>query len=155
MFNISNPKRENLKEIHTLIKRSIRELCFEDHQDNPEHYEGWLDARSEEWIKETIFEPETQGFIILINGSIAGISHIKKEGLITLCYVHPNYIGKGVGQMLMELVEKAAVDWRLPKITLTATATAKPFYEKNGYVELPVVEGIPGFPMYKKLNRRC
>ena len=56
-----------LNDIHSLISESITHLCKKDHLNDPDNLEFWLGNRTQDWLRETIFEPGSQGFVCLEN----------------------------------------------------------------------------------------
>ena len=69
-------------------------------------------------------------FVAEIDGMIVGFSDMDDSGYLGRLYVHHRHQGKGIGKALCDAAERA-VD--VPKYTLHASITAKPFYEKRGY----------------------
>jgi putative acetyltransferase len=53
---------------------------------------------------------------------------------IDLLYVHPAVAGQGVGAMLVDAVEKLTAARGAKTLTVDASETARPFFEKRGYV---------------------
>ena len=154
---IQNPQKHQLNEIHALIRDSITLLCNADHKDDPANLDHWLSKRTVENLEEIIFKPESKGFVCVENGSIVGISHVTREGELTLCYVHPEYLGLGIGAKVLTMVESQARHWGLEGIKLVSTTTAKPFYERHGYSQYSdtiLYLRMPGYPLSKSITHK-
>lgn len=73
---------------------------------------------------------EHNSFVVIEDEIIVGFGDIDKTGYLDRLYVHKDYQGKGVGRMLCAKLEQMASGG---KITVHASITAKPFFEKRGY----------------------
>jgi GNAT superfamily N-acetyltransferase len=56
------------------------------------------------------------------------------EGEILLCYVAPESQGDGYGSAILAALEAKARAWGLDKLCLGSTVSARPFYERHGYI---------------------
>lgn len=72
-----------------------------------------------------------QGTIVACEGKkIVGFGKMTPTGLLDMLYVHKDYIKKGVGTLICDELEKQC---ETSEITVYASITAKPFFEKRGY----------------------
>ncbi len=71
-------------------------------------------------------------YVALRNDKIVGFGDYKNNEIMGL-YIHKNFIGRGIGTRLLIKMEREiyANGWKTLKCT--ATVTARPFYEKNGF----------------------
>ncbi len=151
-MQIEKANKENLKEICHLIKESIVNLCGDDHLNKQEHIDNWLSARSESEMDALLFGSESQAFVCADKGVVVGISHIKNNGELTLCYVHPKKLGRGIGSFILQAAENQAEEWGIKQIQLVSTATARSFYLSQGYEQYQdsiMYIGMPGYPLKK------
>ncbi|MDH3494446.1 MAG: GNAT family N-acetyltransferase [Acidobacteriota bacterium] len=154
MVNIKPATVDEVSEIHALIRDSITLLCSSDHNDEPHNLDFWLGNRTPEYLEDLISDKNSKGFLCLTDSSIVGVAHIKRDGELTLCYVHPEHPGKGIGSKLLNMIESQARHWELEEIHLISTATAKSFYEHHGYIysgETVSYLRMPGYPLKKQL----
>jgi len=68
------------------------------------------------------------------SGTIVGVLQINTENRILLNYVDPGYSNKGIGTKLLRKLENDIGEGE--KVVVESTETAKPFYIKNGFIEL-------------------
>jgi GNAT superfamily N-acetyltransferase len=75
-------------------------------------------------------------------------------------FVHPNFARTGVGSMILEACERAAVEAGFHELEMGATLSGVPLYEKYGYqiverIELPLSNGetLPIEKMKKRIRR--
>ncbi|OGO91760.1 MAG: GNAT family N-acetyltransferase [Clostridiales bacterium GWF2_38_85] len=68
------------------------------------------------------------------NGVIIGIGTADDIGYFDLLYVHKDYQKNGVATLIADNIEKYFIENRIHTITTDASITAKPFFEKRGYV---------------------
>lgn len=79
---------------------------------------------------------DTQYFIVAENSQaeIVGFSSITPQGYLHFMYVHKDYQGKGVATMLLSEMERHARGNGIGRITSEVSLTARPFFEKQGYI---------------------
>lgn len=72
----------------------------------------------------------------------------KDAAKIRAFFVHPGWARRGIGGMILEACEKAAIAQGFRRLEMGATLTGVPFYRAKGYVELEEAE----VPMGKGLT---
>jgi putative acetyltransferase len=72
--------------------------------------------------------------VATLNGSAVGFISLKTPGVIDLLYVHPAAAREGVASALCEAIEKLAGARKLGSLETDASDTAKPFFERRGFV---------------------
>lgn len=141
-------------DICAVIRRSITELCVEDHDNNPDKLACWLENKTVKNCQQWLSNDHSQSFVALEGGQVVGVALLDKEGFLHLCYVLASVMGLGVGKQLLQAVEAQARLWGLEEVTLESTATAWAFYKSQGYqlMQVPVsVDGMLFYPMRKPL----
>lgn len=74
-----------------------------------------------------------ESFVAVEGNKIVGFEDIDKTGYLDRLYVHKDAQGKGIATALCEKLENAVA---ATEIVTHASITAKPFFEKRGYVML-------------------
>lgn len=137
-----------------VLIRSITQLCVADHgNDNaklalwtankdPESIRGWIESGSDIWVADT-------------GGQVAAVGGLFRSGKISLLYVDPEFVGRGIGAALLQRLEQELAAFGCTEARLEATRTARKFYLSRGWEP----EGAPGewngisqFPMRKSLQ---
>lgn len=79
---------------------------------------------------------ETHYFIVAENqhSLIAGFSSITAQGYLHSMFVHKDFQGIGIATMLLEAIERYAIKSGITKVTSEVSLTARPFFEKYGYI---------------------
>jgi putative acetyltransferase len=72
-------------------------------------------------------------FVAVFDEEIIGFADITKDGYLDRFFVHKDYQGKGMGKRLLSAIEQRALERGLKTITIEASITARPFFEKMGY----------------------
>jgi len=72
--------------------------------------------------------------IALIGGGPVGFIALQEGGLIDQLYVHPAAARTGVASALTDAIEKLAAARGVATLATDVSDTAKPFFEKHGYV---------------------
>ena len=137
-YYIDIAKESDASDVCNVLRKSIKEVCGLDYLDLPDSFmESWLKNKTSQNIKQWI----TDDFNILLvartyDNKVIGVASIDKKGKILLCYVLPEFIGKGVEKLLLDGMINIAIDWKLIKLCSYSTRTAKEFYLKNGFIDL-------------------
>jgi putative acetyltransferase len=114
-----------------IFKCAIEVLAAEDYDE--EQCRAWASRMvDEEAQRERLSANLT--LVALLDGDAAGFISLKHQELIDLLFVHPNHARKGVATALCEAVEKLAAARKTPALVTFASDTAKPFFERRGYV---------------------
>ncbi len=79
---------------------------------------------------------KTHYFIVAVNqqSQIVGFSSITPQGYLHSMFVHKDFQGKGIATMLLEEIERYAITTGITRITSEVSLTARPFFEKRGYI---------------------
>ncbi len=114
-----------------IFRESVMDLTSEDYSE----------AQQEAWVSRIddleAFAKRLGGQLSLIGtlqGSPVGFASLAGGNKIDLLYVHPVAAGQGVGNMLIDALEKLAGARGAEKLTVDASDSARGFFEKRGYV---------------------
>jgi GNAT superfamily N-acetyltransferase len=154
-MHIRRAREEDAAEACQVIRRSIAELCRDDHRDDPASLDAWLANKTPEnlrkWIK------DSGGYILVAedDGSLLGVAAMRTSGEVTLNYVSPEARLRGVSKALVAGLETEARRRGIRTLTLDSTGTARRFYLAIGYRDAgPTAPGFGvtlRFPMAKDL----
>ena len=110
---------------------AIEELTVEDYDDAQRR--AWATAADDD---EEFAQSLEKGLTIvaLIGGGPVGFVAMQEGGLIDQLYVHPSVARTGVATSLIEAIEKLAAARGVPTLVTDASDTAKPLFEKRGFV---------------------
>lgn len=120
-----------------VLRRSIKEVCIADHQNDGPTLERWLRNKTPERFRSWQSAPDNFLVVADCEGVICGVGAIRQSGDLDLCYVHPLYQRRGIGRAILMVLESRAREWGIQTIRLISTMTARSFYERFGYVFLP------------------
>lgn len=80
---------------------------------------------------------DNQYFIVAEdNRIIKGFAALKPDGYINSLFVHKDYQNIGVASRLLTHIEEYAQQINLKELTADVSITAKPFFERKGYIVL-------------------
>ncbi|WP_341835545.1 GNAT family N-acetyltransferase [Chitinophaga pollutisoli] len=140
---------EDIPQMGTLFRSVIETVCSKDYA--PGQLAAWASSSGDlhRWQK---LLAETEMIVAEANeGKMAGFAALRHPAHIEMMYTDKDFQGRGVaGCLLKELLGKTS-----GPVTVHASRTARPFFEKHGFVvaeELfPVRNGIviPNFRMVK------
>jgi GNAT superfamily N-acetyltransferase len=141
-----------------VVRRSIRELCEEDHRNDPVTLEAWLEDKTVRRFQQLIRAESKHCVVALLADLVCGFGHIDHSGEIGLLYVAPEARFLGASTAMLRWLEEAARRSGLASIRLHSSLTARGFYAARGYREDG--EPKPGFgitwqyPMVRRLEPR-
>ena len=155
MLYIRDATPQDAEEATEVMRRSIIELCQDDHQNDPKVLDSWLNNKRPEVFRSWL-EGTCQSYLVAVeNGQIKCVGAVTNGGLITLNYVSPDARFRGVSRTMLAALEQRAREQGNRECRLASTATARRFYASCGYVEAGTSEGLfggrSGFPMRKTL----
>ena len=146
---IRRAQLEDADAIVAVLRRSIAELCVDDHHHDPVMLGAWLQnktaANARTWIE------ATGNFMVVAQdgAGLCGVASLSAIGTILLCYVLPEVQFKGVGRALLKSVEAEARLRGLLGISLESTLSARAFYSRHGY--RPMQNSAPDSPLLYKV----
>lgn len=121
------------KEIQQLFVDTIRAICQTDY--SAEQIKIWTDSvkNIERWDEILL----TQDVIVAkIEDKIVAFGTLKDKNYIDLFYVHKAFQGLKIASKLFYEIEKEAVRSEQSYLTADVSTTAKPFFEKMGFLIL-------------------
>lgn len=141
-----------------VLKRSVREVCVQDHRFDQALLDSWCGNKTPEKMRSWICSPDN--FFIVLEGASGELlgagAYNRAQSAIDLCYLVPEAIGRGDGLRLLSTLEGEARRIGQERISLFSTRTARRFYLRNGYVQngepKPVAGTVVGFPMIKTVS---
>lgn len=117
--------------LRELFAQSIEELTQDDYDEDQRL--AWISkAEDAEAFAERLVNNLT--LIVQIEGEYAGFASLKDNSVLDMLFVHPYYVGQGVGTTLTDAIERIAAARGAKEITVEASDTAALFFEGRGYV---------------------
>jgi N-acetylglutamate synthase-like GNAT family acetyltransferase len=149
-------KVEDAEAALDLVRRSIVELCREDHHGDRLTLEGWLANKSLKNMTAWINMFDCTVVVAEKAGRLAGVGAFMGAGEVILLYVAPEDRFTGVSKVLLADIEDRARKMRLPMLRLTSSITAQRFFLERGYEkeedEGDLFEPGEGSDMKKRLD---
>lgn len=72
-------------------------------------------------------------YVAEYNNQIIGFSDINNEGYLDRLFIHKDFQKQGVAAALVKQLENEALEYRIKKLTVQSSITAKPFFLKMGF----------------------
>jgi putative acetyltransferase len=116
--------------LRDLFGQSIEELTVDDYDEDQRL--AWAASAADAGE----FRARLGGMLTLVvhlDGEYLGFGSLKDNKTIEMLYVHPDFVGEGVGSALAGALEKIAEARGAEAITVDASDTAVPFFEARGY----------------------
>jgi putative acetyltransferase len=110
---------------------AIEELTVEDYDE--EQRQAWASlADDDEALAKTLEQGLT--LVALVGGRPVGFIALQDGGLIDQLYVDPAVARTGVASTLCDAIERLAVARGIKRLSVDASDTAKPLFEKRGFI---------------------
>ncbi|MCI9846590.1 GNAT family N-acetyltransferase [Flavobacterium pectinovorum] len=130
-MNFKKATISDLAEMQKLYIETIQSVCKNDY--NPEQIEAWIYGvkNTDRWIDVI----NTQ-FVLLaiIEKQITGFGTLKDTNYIDFFYIHKNFQRQGIADKILNALEVEARNHGSKTLTSDISITAKPFFEKNGFI---------------------
>ncbi|WP_424928652.1 GNAT family N-acetyltransferase [Amaricoccus tamworthensis] len=122
-----------------VLRRSITELCVEDHGKEPSELKPWLRNKTVADWTGWVNGSGSSLFMAFLSDRACGVGMVSWHGEVLLNYVHPDFRFQGVSTAVLNVLEQEAALRGTTRMTLESTRTAEGFYRARGYV--PVAGG--------------
>jgi len=114
--------------IANLVRGSISELCFDDHDGNDAKIDQWLANKTEETIAAWISAPDLSLFVIGCSTGLAAAGCHRDDGVILMNYVSPFYRFQGLSDRMLAHLESSLSALGISTARFVSTRTANSFY---------------------------
>jgi putative acetyltransferase len=131
-INIRQYQEEDAKYLAEIFYKTIHSINIKDY--TLQQLNVWAPESSletEGWIKKWKKLPPR---VATIDNCIAGFAEFTDKGYIDCFYCHHEQLGKGIGKALMTHIKSEAVEKGIKRIWADVSITAKPFFERQGFV---------------------
>ena len=119
-------KKSDCREITELFYNTIHSINAKDYSEKQLDVWAVKNPDIQKWDESL---KEHFSFTAVKDNLIVGFGDIDKTGYLDRLYVHKDYQGMGIATALCDKLESMVQG----KITVHASVTAKPFFEKRGY----------------------
>lgn len=139
-----------------VVRRSIIELCYDDHRRDPTSLASWLANKTPVNFERWIGSREHVALVAERDDELVGFGLLSLGGSIALLYVSPDARFSGVSKLLLSALEDAAIAAGIRELKLESSATAFSFYKRRGYSSTGPPSrafGITmGYPMSRQMS---
>lgn len=131
-FTIRQAQQSEAVELKELFQNTV--LAISRHDYSHAEVEDWASCGENLSAIEDMIK--THYFIVAVNqqSRIVGFSSITPQGYLHSMFVHKDFQGTGIATMLLEEIERYAITAGIMRITSEVSLTARPFFERKGYV---------------------
>lgn len=126
-MRIRSYQSSDIKEMAELFYNTVHTVNAEDY--TGEQLDAWADGNPDLVKWDQSFQAH-QTLIAEEDDRIVGFADIDRTGYLDRLYVHREYQGQGIATLLCDLLEELTEG---NVITVHASITAKPFFERGGY----------------------
>jgi GNAT superfamily N-acetyltransferase len=130
---IRPPKAGEARQVSRILRRSIVELCGQDHAGDLHRIAEWLANKSPQQVARWFADRE-QLWCVAGREELEGAGAVRRDGRLLMLYVDPPARFTGVSRALLDQLELDAFQAGANAIRVTSTRTARRFYLEAGYV---------------------
>lgn len=117
--------------IHSVCKDQYNESQLSAWSSSSQNDQRWQELISTQYV-----------LIAELNDKIVGFASLKDGNYIDFFYVHKDFQRKGIAKELLLRIESEAASYGTLVLTSDVSMTAKPFFEKNGFLVVEVQENL-------------
>ena len=131
-FTIRIAQQSDALELMSLFQETVLHINKRDYSEA--EVADWASCGNDiSHIKEMI---RTHFFIVATNQQlqVVGFASITQQGYLHSMFVHKDFQGKGIATILLNEIERYATATGIMRITSEVSLTARPFFEKRGYI---------------------
>lgn len=132
-FRVRRFRRGESAQLFALFRHTVERINCRDY--SPSQIAAWSSGSVDLSLWEQQFQSRftvvAEGF-----GQVAGFADLELDGHLDRFYVHADHQRQGIGQKLLGEIEQEARRLNLPRIFTEASITARPFFERHGFVLL-------------------
>jgi GNAT superfamily N-acetyltransferase len=143
MGTVREAEPRDAKGAVAVLRRSITELCAQDHRGDADTIAKWLANKTPQAFRAWLASDDNFCVVAESESEVVGVGLIHRSGEIRLCYLAPGAQRQGIGKAIYSALEEKARQWGLGKLTLESTVAACAFYERIGYRQAGAAK--PGF----------
>lgn len=123
----------DLEAMRELYVQTIRSVCRQDY--SAEQIDVWTQTAQnhERWHK---VMQEQLVVVAEKNRDIVGYGTLRDGNYIDFFYIHKDFQRQGIARKILDQIEQQAVRLGQHRLTSEVSITARPFFERNGYVVL-------------------
>lgn len=140
-----------------VVRRSIVELCVEDHRGDSKTLAEWLKNKTTADFEDWIASDRHVALVAEREGAIVGFGLLNLSGVIEFLYVSPEARFSGVSKALLSALEEQALAAGIRETKFESTVTALRFYRRAGYaLEGDAARGFGTtccYPMSRQIGR--
>lgn len=126
-MNIRQYKSSDLEQIARLFYETVHAINIKDYTEQQVNVWATGNINLEEWNSSFL---RHLTYVVVENDMIIGFGDIDETGYLDRLYVHKDFQGRGVATAICNRLENEV---KTNFITVHASITAKPFFEKRGY----------------------
>jgi GNAT superfamily N-acetyltransferase len=139
-----------------VVRRSIVELCYDDHRGDPATLASWLANKTPTDFERWIDSERHVAVVAERDGKVVGFGLMDLTGVIALLYVSPEVRFCGVSKALLAALEAVALAAGIREVKLHSSATALRFYTRCGYSPagpcIKVFGVVSGYPLSREIG---
>jgi putative acetyltransferase len=125
-------RAEDIPALFDLFHGTVHRVNSRDYA--PEQLQAWSPGKMNAARWATL--ADRYSVVAECEGRIAGFADLEPDGHIDRFFAHADFQGRGVGAAMMATIHSEAGRLELPRLFAEVSITARPFFERHGFVVL-------------------
>ena len=125
-------KEIDILECITLFQETIHAVNAKDY--SPKQLNAWAPMLKPEVTPRWQTLLENISYVAEYNNKIVGFGDLTVTGYLDRLFVHQLFQGRGIAAAIVQKLEDRANELNVKEMTTAASITAKPFFEKSGFI---------------------
>lgn len=125
-------KEIDIPECIVLFQNTIHAVNAKDY--SPIQLDAWAPKVKPEITPRWQTLSENISYVAESNNQIVGFGDLTMQGYLDRLFVHKDFQGQGIAAAIVKKLEERANELNLKEINTAASITAKPFFERSGFV---------------------
>lgn len=144
LITVRSYRSDDAEATHDLFVAAIMEIASADY--SQEQTTAWAKPEHRDLVQWDAAMRRRDSIVAVIEGTVVGFSDVSLEGYIDMMFVSPRHTRRGVASALLAFLEDQAANLSLRELSANVSVTARPFFERNGFVveaqQYPVTGGV-------------
>jgi len=125
-------KEIDIPECIVLFQNTIHAVNAKDY--SPTQLDAWAPKVKPKITPRWQTLSENIAYVAEFENQMVGFGDLTRDGYLDRLFVHKDFQGQGIAAAIVQKLEERANELNLKEITTAASITAKPFFERSGFV---------------------
>lgn len=118
------------QELRNIFLKSVHTICAKDYTQAQLNAWAPIEFNKDLWCERI---RKNRPHVVVFENSLIAFADIQNSGYIDQFFVSPQWVGQGIGKLLMSKLEDKAISNSVRMLSSNVSITAKPFFHSVGF----------------------